>query len=499
MAAGDLIGGRYRLTKRIAAGGMGDVWRGLDTRLGRRVAVKLLHPGLAEDAAFKARFVSEANLVAALNTRSVAAIYDCGEEDTPEGTRAYLIMELVEGRSLAEVLREDGPLPVRLAARVIAAAAEGLGAAHAAGIVHRDVKPANILIARRGVVKIIDFGIARVSGETGLTATGSVIGTIAYTAPEQLTDQDPTPAGDVYSLGVVAYECLAGTPPFGADNPAAVIFGHLAQDPPPLPETVPAALSAAVMRALRKEPGERWKSVRAFAHACREAVGAQPAETVVAEDEAPPAGTPPGPRRRPLVLAAVLALAVLLALALVLRPWRNLGPGERDDAGGAPSVSADPPVASAPESAAPSSPSPSPSPSASGETKPQDGGRTGPGNDDGGNPGGDPGGGDPGPGPDPHTAKVPNLSGMMLRDAKSRLAEEGFTHTRPVFKRAWNQPNCLVYGQSPAAGESVDKAVTVQIDYYISNPATCDPDELAARSVAHVRGTPPWWRPSSPG
>ncbi|GIG66264.1 serine/threonine-protein kinase [Phytomonospora endophytica] len=268
MPVGDLIVDRYRLDERIAAGGMGEVWRGTDVRLKRPVAIKMLHPGLSDSEEFRARFVSEATLVAALNTRGVAAIYDYGEEETPDGVRAYLVMELVSGRSLADVLRDDGPLGVAETTRLIVAAAEGLHAAHSAGIIHRDVKPANILITSRGIVKIIDFGIARSSGDPSLTDTGMVIGTVVYSAPEHLTDDDPTPAVDIYSLGIVAYECLTGAPPFATGASAAIMFRHLSHDPAPLPDNVPAALSTAIMKALRKDPADRWETVQEFGLAC---------------------------------------------------------------------------------------------------------------------------------------------------------------------------------------------------------------------------------------
>ncbi|HEY1179560.1 MAG TPA: serine/threonine-protein kinase, partial [Phytomonospora sp.] len=350
MPVGDLVGGRYRLESRIADGGMGAVWRGTDTRLGRDVAVKLLHPALSSDASFRARFASEARLVAALNTRSIATIHDYGEDEDDDGVRAYLVMEFVEGRSLADILRRDGALDVAEAMRIVAEAAEGLHAAHRSEIVHRDVKPANILITADGAVKLIDFGIARSLGDAGLTETGMVIGTVTYTAPEQLADEDPAPAADVYSLGIVAYECLTGTTPFASGKVPAIIHGHLNQPPPPLPENIPQAVSDAVMTALRKDPDDRWRSAERFARACREALdgvtpdeGAPPRPSYVAVMEALRRERPgvsgdtaelpeeePRPKARPLVPAlAALGIAVLLVGMIVWHPWSPPAVGDR--------------------------------------------------------------------------------------------------------------------------------------------------------------------------
>lgn len=277
---GRIIAGRYRLDEPIAAGGMGEVWRGTDLRVKRKVAVKLLRPGLSGNARFRERFASEAVLIAALHTPSVATLFDYGEEPADGGILSYLVLELVDGVSLAETLRRGLP-SIAETTRIIASAAEGLDAAHRAGIVHRDVKPGNILVTADGSVKLIDFGIARAYGEAGLTEPGVLVGTVAYMSPEQLSDADPDRSADVYALGVVAYECLTGAPPFAGDSAGAVISGHLHREPPPLPGSVPEALAAVVSRALEKDPAKRWGSVLEFGRACREA-GAGHAEVPVA-------------------------------------------------------------------------------------------------------------------------------------------------------------------------------------------------------------------------
>ncbi|ADD40961.1 protein kinase domain-containing protein [Stackebrandtia nassauensis] len=284
-------GGRYRLDSRIADGGMGEVWRATDTRLGRAVAVKLLHLNYSRNPHFKARFESEARLVASLKSPAIAVLHDYGEDETVDGTRSYLVMELVEGRTLADLLQERVRLPVQRTMRIIAEAADGLEAAHRAGIIHRDVKPGNIIVADDGAIKVVDFGIARALGTAGLTETGVVIGTMRYTSPEQIADQDPTPSVDIYSLGVVAYECLAGQPPFMSENPVAIMDGHVNRKPPPLPDDIPEPVRQVVATALRKNPVDRFDSIADFGQACWDLVertASRPARSVrVTQEERP--------------------------------------------------------------------------------------------------------------------------------------------------------------------------------------------------------------------
>ena len=268
---------RYRLDERIATGGMGEVWRATDTVLDREVAVKLLKPEHADDAVFRSRFATEAQHAAGLHHPGIAQVYDYGTGDTVDGGhRPYLVMEYVVGQPLSALLRPGQPMAPAAAADLLAGAGDALGAAHAQGIVHRDVKPANLLVTDDRRVKITDFGIARAADAVALTRTGEVLGTPQYLSPEQAEGRPATPASDVYSLGAVAYECLAGRRPFVADTPVATALAHLREPVPALPPTVPSALAAVVHRALAKDPADRYADGSAFAAAVREA-GAQPA------------------------------------------------------------------------------------------------------------------------------------------------------------------------------------------------------------------------------
>ena len=231
---------RYRLESRIATGGMGEVWRATDTVLGREVAVKLLKPEYADDARFRSRFETEARHAASLHHPNVAAVYDFGEaagaaDDVAH--RPYLVMELVDGQPLSALLKAGQPLDPDAARDLLAQAADAIGAAHAAGIVHRDVKPANLLVTPDRTVKITDFGIARAAEGMALTETGQVMGTPQYLSPEQARGETATPASDVYSLGVVAYECLVGQRPYTGDSPVATALAHLREPVPELPTT----------------------------------------------------------------------------------------------------------------------------------------------------------------------------------------------------------------------------------------------------------------------
>lgn len=252
-AAGSILGGRYRLTSPIAAGGMGEVWRAVDELLGRQVAVKLLGSHVAADPSFRDRFRAEARITAALADPGIAQVYDYGESDGS----AYLVMELVIGEPLSAILARHGALDPQAVLDVIQQTARGLYAAHRAGVIHRDIKPGNLLITRDGQVKITDFGIARALETAPLTRTGTVLGTVQYVSPEQATGSALTSATDIYSLGVVAYECLAGRPPFVAETQVAVAVQHINAQPPPLPATVPPAVRDLVFDMLAKEPSAR--------------------------------------------------------------------------------------------------------------------------------------------------------------------------------------------------------------------------------------------------
>ncbi|GAA0732074.1 serine/threonine protein kinase [Dactylosporangium roseum] len=265
LSAGTTLGGRYRLDERIAGGGMGDVWRGTDEVLGRTVAIKVLLPALLEEPGFAERFRGEARTMATINHPGVVDIYDYGSEN---GT-AFLIMEYVEGDALSRTLARVGRLTPARAMALIAQAADALHAAHEKGIVHRDVKPGNLLVRPNGTLVLTDFGIARSAAVAQLTAAGSVLGTASYISPEQASGAQATPLSDVYALGVVAYQCLSGQRPFEGENPLEIAMRHVREMPPPLPSDVPASAVQLVERAIAKDPTARWPSAAALAQAAR--------------------------------------------------------------------------------------------------------------------------------------------------------------------------------------------------------------------------------------
>ncbi|MEX2289201.1 MAG: protein kinase [Mycobacteriales bacterium] len=252
--ADTLLADRYHLVERIAVGGMGEVWRAEDVLLDRTVAVKKLRPEHVDDEDFRARFRAEARHAGRLSHPGIASIYDFGERDG----QAWLVMELVEGEPLSALLRRQRTLSVDRTLDVVAQTAAALQAAHDGRVVHRDVKPGNLLVRPDGAVKVTDFGIASAADAVPLTRTGTVVGTAFYLSPEQAAGSSGIPASDVYSLGVVAYECLAGGRPFPGDNPVAVALAHLQSPPPDLPSTVPAPVRELVAQALAKDPADRF-------------------------------------------------------------------------------------------------------------------------------------------------------------------------------------------------------------------------------------------------
>lgn len=261
-----ILAGRYRLVRRLASGGMGQVWRANDEILGRPVAVKLLRSEYAEDPEFLDRFRAEARRTAALSHPGIASVFDYGETGDPgaEGTTAYLVMELVEGEPLSVLLAREGRLSPAHTLDVLAQSALALDSAHQAGVVHRDVKPSNLLLRRDGVVKVTDFGIAHAADEAPRTEAGLVVGTAAYLSPEQVACRPATPSSDVYALGVVAYECLAGRRPFTGEHPIALALAHRRSAPPPLPDDVPDAVRELVTWTMAKAPRARPPSAGAL-------------------------------------------------------------------------------------------------------------------------------------------------------------------------------------------------------------------------------------------
>jgi serine/threonine-protein kinase len=252
-SAAALFAGRYQLDEPIGTGGYCQVWRATDAVLSRPVAVKLLHAGYAQQAETLGRFKAEAQHAGSLSHPNIARVYDYGEP--ADGQPPYLVMELVDGPSLADVLA-GGPLDASRMLDVIAQAAAGLQAAHASGLVHRDIKPANILFAADGTVRITDFGIAHAIGSAPVTVTGIMMGTPGYIAPERLAGGQAGPASDLYALGIVAYECLAGTPPF-AGGALEVATAHRDRPLPPLPASVPFEVATLVMGLTAKDPARR--------------------------------------------------------------------------------------------------------------------------------------------------------------------------------------------------------------------------------------------------
>ncbi|RAO20400.1 Non-specific serine/threonine protein kinase [Micromonospora noduli] len=272
LTRGVLLGDRYRLGERVATGGMGAVWRGTDVLLEREVAVKVLLPSLVADPEFTARFRAEARMLAALRHPGVVPVHDVGQAALDDGSQVdYLVMEYVEGEPLSARVRAVGRLDPATTMSVLAQAADALHTAHLAGIVHRDVKPGNLLVKGDGTVVLVDFGIARSRNMAGLTAANMVLGTASYMSPEQATGQPVSAATDIYALGAVAYFCLAGQPPFHGDNPLAVALRHAQEDPAALPANTPPAVAAVVTRALAKRPEDRFGSAAELAAAAADA------------------------------------------------------------------------------------------------------------------------------------------------------------------------------------------------------------------------------------
>jgi tRNA A-37 threonylcarbamoyl transferase component Bud32 len=345
--AQQVLNERYKVETTLGEGGMARVYRGTDQVLDRTVAIKVLADRYAEDDNFVTRFRREAQAAAALSHPNVVAVFDTGDDDAAH----YIVMEYVEGRTLGEVLKVQGPFDADRASAITEDVATALQAAHERGLVHRDVKPGNVMIDTEGRVKVMDFGIARAAANDTLTQTGTVLGTAAYLSPEQARGDSVDARSDIYSLGCVLFEMVAGRPPFTGDSPVSLAFRHVNEDPQP-PSVyrpgVPPQLEAVVMRALEKDPGQRYQSAEEFRRALADfrgdgaatvPIGApapggdtavMPTAAGTAADGAPPR---PGPRvpwlPLGLLVAAILVLAGFLALTQVAERDGGDRQGER--------------------------------------------------------------------------------------------------------------------------------------------------------------------------
>jgi serine/threonine-protein kinase len=261
--AGQVFGSRYELVSRIAIGGMGEVWKANDLVIGRTVAIKILKEEYLGDPGFRERFRAEARHAALVNHEGIANVFDYGEEDG----NAFLVMELVPGEALSTILEREKILPASRVLHIVAQTSAALHAAHQAGLVHRDIKPGNLLITPDGAVKITDFGIARLADQVPLTATGQVMGTVQYLAPEQASGKPASPATDVYSLGIVAYEALAGKRPFRGESQVAIAMAQIKEAPPELPTSIPEPVRRLVMSCMAKKPEGRPASAHDLAQA----------------------------------------------------------------------------------------------------------------------------------------------------------------------------------------------------------------------------------------
>jgi serine/threonine-protein kinase len=322
---------RYTRRRRIATGGMGEVWLAHDEVLHRDVAVKYLKHEYADDTGFRSRFLNEARSAARLAHPGIATVFDFGASEAETGL-PYLVMEYVEGKPLSELLAGGRALDPDRARELVLQAAEALAVAHASGIVHRDVKPGNLMVTPEGIVKVTDFGIARAADGVALTETGQLIGTPSYLSPEQAEGRTATPASDVYGLGVVLFECLTGRRPYVADSPVAIALAHVREPIPDLPPDVPTDLADVTRQALAKHPEDRYPDAASFAAALR-ALAPEPTLVLASPVGGAPAvipdAAPQGPLDAVLRLAggrtrwiaagaAVLLLGIVVVAALAL-------------------------------------------------------------------------------------------------------------------------------------------------------------------------------------
>ncbi|WP_100449192.1 protein kinase domain-containing protein [Glycomyces xiaoerkulensis] len=474
MDTGTLVAERYRLDAMIASGGMGAVWRAFDSYLERTVAVKILHAALA-DRDSSHRFAREARILAGLKGPGLVDVYDYGE--TVEGGRPvrYIVMELIEGRTLTGLLEEHGRLAPEEAMRYVAAVAEALDAAHERGVVHRDIKPGNLLIEPDGSPRLVDFGISLDENRSRLTSPNGILGTPSYVSPEQLNGRKVCRFADFYSLGAVAYECLSGRPPFASDDPLDTVHMHLYEEPPSLPPEIPGRVGEVVARCLKKNPKERWPTGSELAAACRAAVEpvAVPAQRTGETRPTPPAATEElGGRerrrgRKSLLLAGLVPVLIAVLVAVVWRPWVGTAVGSDESL----------------EHPAPASDFVSSSvvPGGAGiEPSPVDEATDPPGADQTLEPAADStevAPVEPAPEPDEPTAappatgaELPDVIGMEADDAEQHLTSLGYTRVA-VAPTLLPEPGartggCNIVSQNPDGGEWVEYDRKVTISYF---------------------------------
>ncbi|TFV45981.1 Stk1 family PASTA domain-containing Ser/Thr kinase [Blastococcus sp. TF02A-35] len=354
MTTPQVLGDRYEIGGVLGRGGMAEVHHGRDLRLGREVAVKVLRSDLARDPSFQVRFRREAQASASLNHPAIVAVYDTGEDRTPLGATPYIVMEYVEGETLRDVLRREGPLPVERAMSLAADICGALDFSHRNGIVHRDVKPGNVMITPQGTVKVMDFGIARAVSDSAatMTSTAAVIGTAQYLSPEQARGEGVDARSDVYSMGCLLYELVTGAPPFTGDSPVSVAYQHVREDPR-LPSSinpdVPPELDSILLKAMSKNPANRYQSAADMRNDLLRALAGQRVEAtpVMGEDEKTAIiGAPVGgygrygddhwddeedqARRRKRRVIAIVSVVALLLLGGAIALAVSMGGGNDD-------------------------------------------------------------------------------------------------------------------------------------------------------------------------
>ena len=471
--SGLTFGGRYQLSSRIAIGGMGEVWEATDLVIGRTVAIKILKDEYLGDPGFLERFRAEARHAALVNHEGIANVFDYGEEDGS----AYLVMELVPGEALSTILERERILPTDKVLDIVAQTASALQAAHMAGLVHRDIKPGNLLITPEGRVKITDFGIARIADQVPLTATGQVMGTVQYLSPEQASGHPASPTTYIYSLGIVAYECLAGRRPFTGESQVAIAMAQINEAPPELPVTIAEPVRNLVYACIAKRPEDRPASTAHLARAAQalrrgDVQGAVAAVPGIAGDNAfasytTPIGTAatrllpstggaagtallatsetPTPRRRNAWTWPLIAIVALLAVALIAIIIVLLG---KPGGPGGPSSNT-PSVSSPPASKTPSS---TPTPTATS-----------------------------------YNLKPSDYIGKTFDDVSATLTSMGFGIDRENGPAADSPSgNGKVSGINPYGNQPVGKTITVNV--FTNYPGAVAPQTPTAAGGAHNSG-----------